>query len=89
MKNESGAWTSFLSLCFFASVAGRGFNRSCARTCHNVSVMGVRERWGDTMMTYVVTMMSSGDSDRGFGGKAISERVTANSPSPKWIVSRN
>jgi hypothetical protein len=32
MKNELGAWTSFLSLCLRASVAGAGFRRSCART---------------------------------------------------------
>ena len=32
MKNEFGAWTSFLSLCLRASEAGEGFKRSWART---------------------------------------------------------
>ena len=61
MKYEFGAWTSFLSLCFLDSVAGRGFNRSCARTCH-VSMLGIKERRRDTMMTYLVAMWCS-DSD--------------------------
>ena len=71
MKNEFGAWTSFLSLCFFASVAGRGFRRSCARTYY--AGLGGRREKG-----------YRGPYHDGVDGVGIREEVT---PSRLWRVS--